>query len=134
MDKIFFYPAIFHRAEEGGYWVTFPDMPECFTQGEKMQEAYKMAVEAMGLCLAEKIEAGEELPNASFPDKIEVEEDGVLVMVEFDYLAYKKSISTKAVKKTLSIPEWLNEEALKMNLNFSQILQDALLAKIKGKP
>ena len=39
----------------------------------------------------------------------------------------------KAIKKTLSIPEWLNEEALAMNINFSQVLQDALLAKIQSK-
>ena len=45
MDKLF-YPAIFHPAEEGGFWVSFPDMPECLTEGDDMQQAYEMAVEA----------------------------------------------------------------------------------------
>lgn len=50
MQKLF-YPAIFHTAEEGGFWITFPDLPECMTQGEDMQSAYEMAVEALGLAL-----------------------------------------------------------------------------------
>ena len=47
MNKRLFYPAVFHRAEEGGFWVTFPDIPECMTQGEDMQEAYEMAADAL---------------------------------------------------------------------------------------
>ena len=50
MNKLF-YPAIFHPAEEGGFWVEFPDIPECLTQGDDMQQAYEMAVEALGLSL-----------------------------------------------------------------------------------
>ena len=57
-------------------------------------------------------------------------EDGVLVIVEFDLMEYRKKHSSKAVKKTLSIPEWLNEEALSRNINFSQVLQEALLEKV----
>ena len=48
MNRLF-YPAVFHRAEEGGFWVTFPDIPECMTQGDDMHEAYEMAVDALGL-------------------------------------------------------------------------------------
>ena len=50
MNKLF-YPSIFHIAEEGGFWVTFPDLPECMTQGDDMQNAYEMAVDALGLAL-----------------------------------------------------------------------------------
>lgn len=53
MNKLF-YPAIFHVAEEGGFWITFPDLPECMTQGDNMQEAYEMAVEALGLAIASR--------------------------------------------------------------------------------
>lgn len=52
MDKLF-YPAVFHTAEEGGFWITFPDFPECLTQGGNMQEAYEMAVDALGLCISD---------------------------------------------------------------------------------
>ena len=54
--KKLFYPAVFHKAEEGGFWVTFPDIPECMTQGEDMAEAYEMAVDALGLVICDKIE------------------------------------------------------------------------------
>ena len=65
MNKRLFYPAVFHRAEEGGFWVTFPDIPECMTQGEDMQEAYEMAADALGLSLTTIDNEGETLPKAS---------------------------------------------------------------------
>ena len=42
MSKLF-YPALFHKAEEGGFWISFPDIPECLTQGDDMAQAYEMA-------------------------------------------------------------------------------------------
>lgn len=129
MDKRLFYPAVFHRAEEGGFWVTFPDIPECMTQGEDMQEAYEMAADALGLSLTTIDNEGETLPKASSADEITVE-DGILVIVEFDITEYRRKNRSRAVKKTLSIPEWLNEAAIRENLNFSQVLQDALMAKL----
>jgi len=128
MRKLF-YPAVFHRAEEGGFWVSFPDIPECLTQGDDMQQAYEMAVEALGLSLTSMEEAGEEVPKASVPEAIDAE-DGFLVVVEFDMAEYRRRHCSRAVKKTLSIPEWLNEAAIRQNINFSQVLQEALLQKV----
>lgn len=128
MNRLF-YLAIFHMAEEGGFWVSFPDFPECLTQGEDMQQAYEMSIEALGLSLTTMEEAGEEIPNASTPEKIEVE-DGFLVVVEFDMAEYRRKHCSRAVKKTLSIPAWLNEAAMRQNINFSQVLQEALLRKM----
>ncbi len=71
-------------------------------------------------------------PASSDPTTITLEPDSFLVVIEFDMLAYKKRSNSRAVKKTLSIPEWLNEAAIAMDLNFSQILQEALLAKIQA--
>ena len=128
MNKLF-YPAIFHKAEEGGFWISFPDFPECFTEGDDMQQAYEMAVEALGLALTSRKEEKEEIPKPSEIDKIQAE-DGTLVIVEFDMLEYQKKHNARAVKKTLSIPEWLNEEAVAMGVNFSQVLQEALMSKL----
>ena len=50
MEKLF-YPALFHKSEEGGFWISFPDFPECFTEGDDMKQAYEMTVEALGLAL-----------------------------------------------------------------------------------
>lgn len=128
MQKLF-YPAIFHIAEEGGYWITFPDFPECLTQGETMQEAYDMATDALGLVLTDTINAGRELPP---PSDISHVEDGVVVVIPYDYVEYNQKYHNKSVKKTLTIPEWMNNEALRLNLNFSQVLQEALLTKIQS--
>ena len=128
MDRLF-YPAVFHKAEEGGFWISFPDLPECLTQGDDMQQAYEMAVEALGLSLTTMEEAGEELPEASSLEQINTEE-GFLVVVEFDMAEYRRKHCSRAVKKTLSIPEWLNEAAMRQNINFSQVLQEALMQKI----
>lgn len=129
MNRLF-YPAVFHRAEEGGFWVTFPDIPECMTQGDDMQQAYEMAVDALGLSITSMEEAGEIIPAASSPDAVMADDDGFLVVVEFDLMEYRRKHCSRAVKKTLSIPEWLNEAAVKENINFSQILQEALMARL----
>lgn len=130
--KKLFYPAIFHIAEEGGFWITFPDFPECMTQGDNMQECYKMAVDALGLAITSREEEKLDIPVPSEPHNIVTHEKELCVVIEFDMLAYKKRTSSKAVKKTLSIPAWLNEEATKLNINFSQVLQDALMQKIQS--
>lgn len=130
--KKLFYPSLFHKAEEGGFWVSFPDIPECLTQGDDMEQAYEMAVDALGLALSSREKEKQTFPAASGPDAVIVEPDSFLVIIEFDMLAYKKRTNSRAVKKTLSIPEWLNEAAIDMGLNFSQILQEALLSKIQS--
>ena len=82
MEKVF-YPAIFHSADEGGFWVSFPDFPECLTQGESMDDAYNMASEALGLCIDERMKGGEELPEATRPRDIIVEIGDITRMIEY---------------------------------------------------
>ncbi|MBO5094669.1 MAG: type II toxin-antitoxin system HicB family antitoxin [Lachnospiraceae bacterium] len=130
MANKLFYPALFHTAEEGGFWISFPDFPECLTEGDNMEEAYEMAVEALGLCISDREKEKLPLPKATFPLKADAQKDAIIVIIEFDMEAYKKKHSAKAVKKTLSIPEWLNEEAIRRGVNFSQVLQEALIQKI----
>ena len=63
--KKLFYPAVFHKAEEGGFWVSFPDIPECLTEGDDIQQAYEMAADALGLALTERMKSGEDIPQGS---------------------------------------------------------------------
>lgn len=130
MNRLF-YPAVFHK-ENDGFWVSFPDFPECFTEGDDMQQAYEMAVDALGLAIVSRQEEKEELPSSTDVSEIEAN-DGFIVVLEFDMLTYLKKHNSKAVKKTLTIPEWLNEAATSMGLNFSQVLQEALMQKIQTK-
>lgn len=130
MNRLF-YPAVFHK-ENDGFWISFPDFPDCFTEGDNMQHAYEMAVDALGLAIVSRQEEKEEIPSPTDVSELEAN-DGFVVVLEFDMLAYLKKHNSKAVKKTLTIPEWLNEAATSMGLNFSQVLQEALMQKIQMK-
>lgn len=95
-----------------------------------MQNAYEMAWDALGLAVVSRIENRESLPPATEPYAITAVSDTFCIIVPFDLIAYQKKHNSKAIKKTLSIPEWLNEAATDMNVNFSQVLQDALIQKL----
>ncbi len=132
--KKMYYPAIFHAAEDGGFWVTFPDFPECMTQGDNWEDAYVKATDILGFSIDERLKNKLELPNATLPMDLKVEQGDVSFIVEFDLLRYKKTHNNKAVKKTLTIPEWLNEICIEQNINFSQVLQEALIERISETP
>lgn len=129
--KKLYYPAMFHIAEEGGFWITFPDIPECMSEGDNLEEAYKMASDALGLAITSRIEENEEIPTPSQITSIDSSNrDEFTAIIEFDLEEYRKKHSSKSIKKTLTIPEWLNKEAMDRGLNFSKILQDALIKEI----
>ena len=131
--KKLFYPAIFQPEENGAFTVFFTDLEGCVTCGEDMDNAYEMAFDALGLTLSYLEDHKQEIPIPSSPQNIKLDSEQFVVVVEFDMFAYKKKNNSKAVKKTLSIPEWLNEEAIKMGINFSQVLQEALINKVNLK-
>lgn len=118
------YPAIFH--DEGTYWVEFPDLEGCVSDGDTLEEAMANAQEAMGLYLAAILEDEQPLPQAS--DIKEIKSDDVVSYVSVDVNAYRRS--TRAVRKTLSIPEWLAIEAEKRNLSLSKVLQEGLKSQL----
>jgi len=114
------YPAILHN--EDSYWVEFPDLEGCVSDGDTLEDAMASAQEAMGLYLAALLEEGKDLPAASNIKDIKTDE--VVSYVSVDVNSYRRS--TRAVKKTLSIPEWLAIEAEKRNLSLSKVLQEGL--------
>lgn len=123
MTNYTFYPAVFHP-EATGYSVTVPDIEGCFTQGDTMDEALRMAQDAIGLMLEECAVC----PTPSVPSSLPVEAGDFVVMVPFDMAAYQKQF--RPVKKTLSVPAWLNDAAEVAHINFSGVLQDALKEKL----
>ena len=132
MLKKLFYPAVFTPEDDGGYSVAFPDLDGCFTQGETIEDAYKMAFDALGLAIDLLESEKRTIPSPSTPNEIKLNENEFVVIIEFDMLEYQKKHNSKSVKKTLTIPQWLNEEAMAKNINFSQVLQEALLIKCQG--
>ena len=133
--KKLYYPSVFHIAEEGGFWITFPDIPECMSEGDNLEEAYKMASDALGLAITSRMEDREEIPTPSQITSIDLSEnkDEFVAIIEFDLEEYRKKYSSRSVKKTLTIPEWLNKEATDRGLNFSKILQEALIKEINER-
>ncbi|MBP3366557.1 MAG: type II toxin-antitoxin system HicB family antitoxin [Treponema sp.] len=117
------YPAVFHE-EDGGWWVEFPDLPGCSTQGGTESEAYCNAVEAMELFLQDDYEV-RTLPAPSAAEKVAHDEGDFVSLVCGNFAAPQK-----AVKKTLTIPAWLNTEAERAKINFSQVLQEAICKKL----
>lgn len=125
--KKFFYPVVF-KSEEVGVSVYVPDIPGCFTQGDSLEEALDNVQDAIGLMLEDK--APEEYPQPSMPNQLRLEDAQFVMMVAFDKLAYDRKYNAKAVKKTLSIPAWLNNLAQERHINFSNLLQRALLNEL----
>ena len=123
----YFYPVIF-EPEEVGVSVYVPDIPGCFTQGDSLEEALDNVQEVIGLMLEDK--SPEEYPEPSKPNKVKLDEGQFVMLVAFDKLAYDRKYNAKAVKKTLSIPAWLNNMALERNVNFSNLLQRALMSEL----
>lgn len=122
--KNFFYPAIFtYDNNDKCYIVDFIDLEGCTTFGHTLEEAYIMAKDAMGLYLSDL----DRFPEPTIPyNNIELEENQFISIIEIDLMEYRKKYSNIAVKKTLSIPTWLNTMAEKNDINFSQLLQRAL--------
>ena len=120
------FPAIFSPEENGAYSVVFPDIESCYTCGDDLSDALEMSEDALALTLYGYEKDGRAIPSPSDLSALVLPEGSFANYIVCDTLAYRKMYQNKAVKKTLTIPEWLNEAAISMNVNFSQVLQDAL--------
>ena len=125
MDKYIF-PALFEKGEAKGYVVSFPDLPGCITEGDNVEEAIRMAKEALELHLYNMEEDGDFIPIPTSPEKVKLPEDSFVSIVEVWMPVVRDSMENRAVKKTLTIPKWLNDVAVKNDVNFSHVLQAAL--------
>ena len=124
------YPAIF--ADEGnGYSVAFPDIKGCYTCGDSMAEAIEMAEDAMCLMLYHMEENDEVILPPSDCRSIKTDEKSIVSLVACDTVEYRKFYDKKSIKKTLTIPNWLNTLAERKNVNFSATLQEALIQKLE---
>ena len=118
------YAAVFTLESDGRYSVRFPQLDGCYTQGESFEEARRNAVEAMSLHLYGMEQDGEAIPEADLA--VETEAGELIVPVTAWMTPFRDQMENRAVKKTLTIPAWLNDAAERMHVNYSQILQSAL--------
>ena len=125
------YPAVFEKDNAGSFNVSFPDIPCCYTCGDTLAEAIEMAEDALALMLYHYEEEQRPIPVVSPIEQLQCQKESFISYIACDTLGYRKRYNNKAVKKTLSIPEWLNELAMDANINFSQVLQDALKQQLQ---
>lgn len=126
----YLYPAIFTKEKEGKYSIDFPDVPGCHTCGDNIEDGYKMAEDALALMLTDMEDNKEVISVPSKINDLKLDENSFATLIPCDTTEYRKLYSNKSVKKTLTIPEWLNTAAMEANINFSQVLQEALKVKL----
>ena len=124
MKTKYTYPAIFKK-EKNGYFVNFPDIKPCYTEGATLEEAVIMAKDVLESRIEVALEKGETLP---IPSRFESLKGDKVMLIVADVENIKSQ--TRFVKKTLSIPHWLNVAAEKEHINFSGVLQEALKERL----
>lgn len=129
MNTKYVFPAVFTPEKDGGYSILFPDLEGCFTCGDDLIDGMQMAEDVLALVLYSYEKENREIPIPSKREDIKLQGKEFVNYVACDTMEYRKRYNNKAVKKTLTIPAWLNEKACSMNINFSQVLQEALMKK-----
>ena len=124
------YPAIFTPEANGAYSIVFPDIDGCYTCGDSLEDGIEMAEDALALVLYGYEKAGHAIPAPSDRNTISLQANEFINYIASDTMAYRKMYNNQSVKKTLTIPEWLNEAASEAGVNFSQVLQEALMRKL----
>ena len=122
----YIYPAIFTPEVNGQFSICFPDIENCFTCGDNLEDGIRMAEDVLSLTLTQLEDKGHKIPNASAINDLTTENGAFATYISCDTTAYRRLMNNMAVKKTLTIPSWLYESAMAAGLNFSQVLQDAL--------
>ena len=127
----YIYPAVFEPAADGGYDVVFPDIPRCYTCGDNLIQAIEMAEDVLAMTLWGLENDKESIPGPTSPDALSFKAPSFVTLIKADTADYSRKLDNRAVKKTLSIPAWLNYQAEAAHLNFSRILQEALKAQLQ---
>lgn len=119
------YPALFHLNEEdGSYTITYPDLPGCISEGKSLENALYMAQDALRVWLGYLTDQGEALPKATPALQLQAAPG------EFVNLVRAEVRDNKAVRRTVSIPKWMDDQVSAAGISLSKILQDALKARL----
>ena len=122
MDYI--YPAVFKQNDDSSYTVTFPDLPGCISEGKSLSKAMNMAQSALSQWIEYLLGASTALPKASDIKSIIVNENELVSLVNIVVR------DNRAVKRTISLPKWMDEKVKEKGLSLSRVLQDALSQRL----
>lgn len=126
MKKV--YPVVFTKLEDG-YLVYVPDF-DINTQGDDMAHAIAMARDAIGIMGIDNEDDGKPLPEPTEAKRIKATADELVSMVDIDFTAYRRANERRTVRRNVSIPSWLNNEADRAGINVSALLQNALKSEL----
>ncbi|MEI7833367.1 MAG: type II toxin-antitoxin system HicB family antitoxin [bacterium] len=126
-EQLYIYPAIFTSEAGGAISVHFPDLLECITCGEDETDALYSAQEALELCLLTREEDNESIPTATSARDLKTEYGQVVVLVQANMILARAESHNKSVRKNCTLPQWLDELAEREHVNYSQVLQHALM-------
>ena len=121
----YFFPAVFNYEEEPRISVEFPDLG-CATDGENDEDALLSARELLGCVLFGLEQDGGEIPTPTALCDVQVNENECAVLIDVYMPSVRQASLNRSVNRTVTLPAWLNAAALERNINFSQVLQDAL--------
>ncbi len=120
------YPAIFHPNEDGSFSITFPDLPGCISEGKSLGNAIYMAQSALTQWIEYLVDKKLSIPAASNSESLEISQG------EFTNLICADIKDSRAVKRTVSIPKWMDDKVIETGLSLSRVLQDALKERFAG--
>jgi predicted RNase H-like HicB family nuclease len=132
LDK-YLYFATFTPCEEGGYTITFNDLKGCITECDDIDEGIINAQEVLELHLFGMEEDNDIIPNPSKPEDIDLNKGEFLLPIKIYMKPIREKLNSRAIKKTLTIPYWLNKIAEAEKINFSGVLQEAIKEKLRIK-
>ena len=118
------YPAIFHRNEDESYTISYPDLPGCISEGKTIGNAMYMAQSALTQWIGYLVDKKHKIPSASPAQKIKTTSS------DFVNLICAEVRDAKAVKRTVSIPKWMDDKVIRSGLSLSRVLQDALVERL----
>lgn len=131
MQDFYVYPAIFgYEDENQQVGVYFPDIPGCTAQGIGYADAVEQAQGALSLHLWSMEEDGDYIPAPSPVQDIKPDTDEFVTIVKVFMPAYRKEMNSRAENKTITLPHWLNQAAKRARINFSQLMQEAIMQKL----
>ena len=120
------YPAVFHKNDDGSYTVCFPDLPGCFSEGKSLANALFMAETALAQWIGYLADKKRSIPEASDAASINVDNGELVNLIRADVK------DSRAVRRTVSIPKWMDVRVSESGLSLSRVLQDALSERLKS--
>ena len=118
------YPAIFHRNNDESFTIMYPDLPGCISEGKNLGNAMYMAQSALTQWIGFLADKKQVIPNASAAEKIKTSNGDFVNLICADVR------DARAVKRTVSIPKWMDDKVIQSGLSLSRVLQDALIEKL----